>query len=102
MQRTRWYALVLLAGFSCGCGLINPDVDANGIPRLVPKYVERAAVQPSVSPATFNSGPPFDWEDPAAQEPKWYTLPWNATFANTRTFEETTRWIKTTIETRAL
>jgi hypothetical protein len=63
-------------------------------PWHTPKYPPHPSVQPSVAPSTFSSGETFDWETPMKETP---TLP-RYRFANTRTFAETTAWIKKTVD----
>src|SRR5438067_6437169 len=63
-------------------------------PWRTPKYPPHPSVQPSVAPSTFSSGEAFDWETPMKETP---TLP-RYRFANTRTFAETTAWIKKMVD----
>jgi hypothetical protein len=60
-----------------------------------PQYPNRMLPQPSVPPSNFAEGQPFDWENPAAQAPPDGRL--TTAFSSTRSFEETSRWIQSTL-----
>jgi len=73
------------------CKMSNqPDAAASPI-------VTAHVTQPSVSPSTFSAGPPFDWQDPAGKLPRQWGRVTTA-FANTRSFDETTKWIVETVK----
>src|SRR5947209_487425 len=96
--------LAMLAAGSCskstdsGPGFAFPKL-SDSEPYRTPKYPDRAAVQPSVQPSAFNSGPAYDWEIPVPKPPNMNQWMLAETFSNTRTFDETSAWIKKAMET---
>ncbi len=105
----RFYPVLFVLFALCGCSKPS-DSGGSGsgfsIPALTgsepfrtPKYPSHAVVQPSVAPSTFSSGTPYDWEHPTPLPAHTSASFVRETFANTRTFEETTAWIKKAMAT---
>jgi hypothetical protein len=93
MRRTPVAVLLALLALS-GCS--TKSEDGGSEPFRTPKYPPHAVVLPTVPPSTFSSGPAYDWEHPTdfprniGNSHQWH-------FANTKTFEETSAWLKKTM-----
>jgi len=76
--------------------VLDSTAGSDGIPDLgPPKYPDVPAGRPKVPPENFaGKWPPFDWEDASAKPPGNYP---HIRFSSTRTFEETSRWIQSTL-----
>ncbi|HXS95543.1 MAG TPA: hypothetical protein VN736_13150 [Candidatus Limnocylindrales bacterium] len=83
-------AVLVSAAALSGCSKLPGGGDSE--PFRTPKYPPHAAVQPSVDPSTFTSGPAYDWEHPSdwPNHTSSYTW-WN--FSSARAFPETAAWI---------
>jgi hypothetical protein len=90
--RLRHLFLSALALAASACS--TPAVLSSSKPWEIPKYPDRPAIQPSVPPSSFNTGPAYDWEN--ASKPPFPSTA--ADFSNTRSFAETSAWIKKTID----
>ncbi len=90
--RHPYCAVLILAALAEGCSTTAGSSDG---PSRTPKYPPHAAVSPSVAPSSFTAGPAYDWEDAAAKPPFKVRV---ASFANSRNFADTSRWIQQTLE----